>query len=104
MLVTIPIAPGVPAQEQVTTLDGRAYRLTLRWNGRIERWFFDLETAAGEAIVRGKPLVLGADLLRQVRWNPAAPQGGLVLADPAGAEATLEALGSRAVLLYFGVG
>lgn len=105
-VLTIPVAPSVPFQTQVTTLDGRPFRLSFRWNGRIERWFVSVETAAGVPIVASKALVLGADVLRQVRYRPDAPPGVLTVADTAGAdvEAGFATLGGRHRVLYFAVG
>jgi hypothetical protein len=98
----IPLASREPHQVQTTTLDGRAFRLSVDWNGRIERWFFSLHDAAGTALVTSKALVGGADLLRQLRWNPEAPQGGLILIDTLdeGTDADLDSLGVRHVLMY----
>jgi hypothetical protein len=102
-ILSIPVARDVPHQTQTTTLDGRRYRITLNWNQRIERWFLDLETDAGESVLRCKAVVLGADLLRLVRWNPEAPPGALILVDfsNSGTEATLSTFGQGVRLLYF---
>jgi hypothetical protein len=102
-ILTIPVARAAPNQSQITTLDGRAFRLTFKWNARIGRWFLDMETSGGTSILAGKAVVLGADLLRQVRWNPEAPPGALIAVDfqAGGQEAGLETLGERVRLLYF---
>ncbi len=101
--LVIPIARRVAHQTQITTLDGVPYRLTFGWNGRIARWFLDLETATGTAILSSQCVVLGADLLRRVRADPSAPQGALALVDleGRGAEAGLDSLGERHRLVYF---
>ena len=99
---TIPVLPSVPAQEVVVTLEGRRYILRLDWLGRIETWSFSLFTENETPIVQGKGLVLGADLLRLSRHVPGCPQGQLYLADAQGldAEATLESLGVRHLVVY----
>lgn len=101
--MVIPIAQGVPYQTQTTTLDGRRYRLSFAWNQRIERWFISVETDSGVPIVSNKVLALRSDILRQVRSNPLAPQGGLVAVDlrGTGVEPTLTDLGDRVKIFYF---
>lgn len=103
-LITIPVARREPHQEQTTTLDGRPFVIRLDWIQRIQRWTISLFSPNGDAIVQCKGLVLGADILRQVRYNPAAPQGGLVVVDMQGAdvEPDLDSLGGRHRILYFG--
>lgn len=98
----LPIASGVAHQEQTLTLDGRRYRLRLDWSGRLDRWAFDLLDSAEVPIVLSGGLVLGTDMLRQVRSSPRTPPGALVLLDTEGqdAEATLFSLGGRHALVY----
>ncbi len=97
--VIVPAASGVPHQVQITTLDGRPFTLRFDWIGRIERW-----TISIDGIVSCKGLVLGADILRQTRYNPEAPQGVLLVVDMMGAdvEPDLYSLGIRHKILYFG--
>lgn len=105
-LVTIPVAPGVPAQDVTVTLDGRRFVLRLDWNARIGRWMLDLSTENGAAILRAKGLALRADLLRQVRYRTDAPPGVLMAIDTQAqdAEVSLGTLGlrTRHRLVYFG--
>ncbi len=100
-ILIIPLTTA-PHQEQTTTLDGKRFRLRVDWNGRLERWYFDLFRDDGTAIVQGKALVTSADLLRQYRADPTAPQGALTLVDQEGRdeEAGLLSLGTRHVLWY----
>ena len=102
-LYVIPVARRAPHQTQTTTLDGRAFVIRLDWNARIQRWFLSIETSGGTSIMRSRAVVLGADLLRQVRHDPAAPQGALMLIDSQGddVEAGLDTLGARHRLIYF---
>lgn len=102
-LVLIPVAPQVPHQTQITALDGRPFRLAFGYNGRLDRWFLDLETQAGEALVRSKALVCGADLMRQIRYRPEAPQGSLFVLDTqrTGRDPAFADLGTTHVLAYF---
>lgn len=104
-LYTIPVPRDRVAHfVQTTTFDGRPFRLRFSWNGRIGRWFVSIATGAGVDLVQSKALVLGADVLRQVRWNPDAPQGSLTVVDleGAGVEASLDSLGTRHRVVYFG--
>lgn len=105
-LIKLPIAPSTPHQVSTVTLDGRRYDLRIDWIQRVRRWSLSLSTAAGVSIMRGKFLALRSDLLRQVRWNPDAPQGVLVLLDleDRDVEATLGSLGVRHVLVYYSAG
>jgi hypothetical protein len=97
----IPLRPNIAAQSVTLTLDGRRYRLDLDWIGRIRRWSFSLYTADGTPIVQGKGLVVGADLLRRTRYNPACPQGALHLVDLRGdTDAALDTLGVRHALYF----
>lgn len=101
-LIEIPLAAGVPAQTQITTLAGRRYDLAFDWNGRIERWFFSLSTESGEPLLTGKGLTTRTDVLRQIRHLPACPAGTLALVDTTGAdaEAGLYTLGREHALLF----
>lgn len=100
-LYTIPVISGNPDQASTVTLDGRAYRLRLRWIQRIQRWTFDLSTSAEVPILACKGLATRADLLRQVRFSVDCPAGELFLWDFQGdSEATLTSLGGRHRLLY----
>jgi hypothetical protein len=106
-LLTIPVGHRIAAQTQITTLDGRRYRLSLDWLQRIARWTFSLETEAGDAICSTKGLATRGDLLRLFRWNPACPPGVLTVIDTlAGgdSEPELDTLGRRHALIYFEAG
>lgn len=104
-MIEIPLLSGAPRQSQITTLDGRRYDLAFDWNGRIERWFFSLATESGVFLLRAKGLMVGADVLRQIRHMPEAPPGVLVLFDAAHppdaiVEADLYSLGREHGLFY----
>lgn len=98
----LPILRGVAAQTFTVTLDGRPFTFELDWIGRLGRWVFSLSTASGVSLVRCKGLVLGADLLRQIRYNPLAPQGVLFCQDQLhlDVDPTFENFGDRVKLLY----
>lgn len=102
-LLTIPVADRTARQSQVTTLDGKRYRITLDWLQRVGRWVISVETLTGSVILRTKGLALGTDLFKQVRQLPECPPGTLTLVDTQGqdVEASLDTLGGRHLLLYF---
>lgn len=56
------------AQTFLITLANKVYRLTLRYNAFHQAWVIDIETQAQEPIVRGIPMVTGADLLEQYKY------------------------------------
>ncbi len=102
-VLIIPVRPKVPHFEQTTTLDGRPFRLRFDWIQRIERWTISIYTGGGEALTLCKGLVLNGDALRQIRYDPRAPQGVLTVVDleAQDVEPTLTSLGVRHRVLYF---
>lgn len=83
----IPLDKGQP-QSILISLGGTQYRLTFRYIDNTDQggWIVDIYSAANAAIVRGIPLVTGADLLAQYAYlgfkgklqvqtitNPSAP-------------------------------
>lgn len=105
-LITVPLAPELAHQTATVTLDGRRFELRVDWIQRVRRWSLSLATDAGTSLVRCKFLALRSDLLRQIRYNPDAPQGVLVLVDLENRdeEATFATLGKRHALLYYSAG
>lgn len=91
----LPIRPSIASQAFTVLLGGRRYRITLGWNGRLQRWTVSLasETAT---IFSGRILATRADLLRQHRYRDDVPPGVLALVDLSGLdrEATFESLGA----------
>ena len=62
----VPLSPA--AQRFPITLSGTTYALTLAWrNAGGAGWVLDIADAGGQPILRGVPLVAGADLLAQHR-------------------------------------
>lgn len=102
MTLRVPLRPAVPSQRVFVTLAGRRFRLDLEWLGRIQRWSISVYTGAGDPIVQGKGLVLGANVLGQCRHRTDAPAGALLLSDTRdqNAEATLASLGTRHALYF----
>lgn len=101
-VVSIPVAPGVPHQSFTTTLDGARYAITLRWLQRVERWHISVATDSGTAILSGRALAWGADVLSYAHSIVGAPPGPLYVLTPDGipSEPTLSGLGDTHYLLY----
>ena len=101
-VLNLPVLSGSPRQTALITLGDRGYQLTLDWNQRISRWFMDLATESGEYLLRAKGLATRADILGQIRYLPACPEGSLILVDLSGAdsEASLYSLGVDHRLWY----
>ena len=85
-----------------TDLEGAIYTLELYWNTRAGAWFLSISDASGNAIVSGRKVVLGSDLLGRA-GRPAGPPGLLIAFDTSGAneEAGQADLGARVQLVYF---
>lgn len=50
------------------TLNGIAYKLTVKWNTIAQAWVMDIGNASNNPIVQGIPLITGADLLAQYQY------------------------------------
>lgn len=98
----IPIDPVLPSFTQETSLDGRTYRMTFRWNAREGAWYLTLETAEGVLILSSLKLTSGAPLLRHSVDRDLRPLGELILLDPTGDNSTpgRDALGTETALIY----
>ncbi len=101
-ILTIPVAPSLGSQVFTTTLDGRRFELRLDWIQRVRRWALSLSTDSGTPLLRCKFAAVRSDLLRQIRWNPNAPQGYLTVVDSEAqdTEAGFASLGARHALIY----
>lgn len=73
----IPLTANENQRLQVT-LNGATYTMVARWNGVSKCWILDIYDAAGTApILRGVPLITGADLLAQYAY---LELGGMLIA------------------------
>lgn len=79
----IALAP-VPRMRLRVVLEGREYELGLRWSMREARWYLDLRTTAGAALLLGLALVPGWPVLYRFRGLPGLPPGELLLSAPGG--------------------
>lgn len=96
----VPLKTGTPQTFQVS-LSGTTYQLTLRYRNCAEGgWTLDIDDSAGNAILRGVPLVTGANLLAQYGYLHLG--GGLFVqttSDPDAAP-TFDNLGSDGLLYW----
>jgi hypothetical protein len=53
-ILRIPMPQGVPSFSERVMLERLQYTLDFHWNGRAERWFFQLYDSAGELICTRK--------------------------------------------------
>jgi len=77
----IPLQVGVP-QKLSVQLNGVTYQFTIlyRNDSVIPQWTLDIADVAGNPLIRGIPLVTGADLLAQYKH---IISGGLLVVQPA---------------------
>jgi len=101
MLSNIVIDPTIKYQEKILNLNGSNYRLTIAFNSRVESWYFNLEDADGDIIVKNKPLVLGANLLNFLD-KQLAPEGFLTIFNYEGRGIAVDGdnLGKTMLLVY----
>ena len=83
-LYIVPTQRAVAHWEQTTTLDGRAYLLRFDWHQRWGRWTLSMYTENGDALIEGKALTVGPDLLKHVHHDERVPTGGLFVMDKNG--------------------
>lgn len=97
----LPLIPTVPNYRVATQLGDDIFILDVRWNTRDEAWYLDILTDDETMVRAGIKIVLGSLLGGRVR-SAAFPKGILQAVDltGAGAEATLDDLGTR-VAVYF---
>lgn len=100
-LLQIPAPSNVSARTQRVVLSGREYILSFYWNEFEAKWYLDVSTNEGEALILGVKLAMGVNLLRRVT-DARRPPGPLFLIDPSGSDVDpgLRDLGKRVQLLY----
>lgn len=98
----VPLVPSIPNYRAGLTIESTQYLIDVRWNGRMEVWFLDLMTEAGEMIKAGIAIVLGAFLGRTAA-SADFPGGAFVAVDTSneGQDAGIDDLGTRVLLYYY---
>lgn len=97
----LPLVPSLPLYRFNTTLGDRQFGFRLRWNGRDEAWYMDVEREDGTVLRRAIRVVLGV-LLGGRSVDPDFPPGGFRAVDlkGTGVDAGLDDLGDRVAIYY----
>lgn len=90
----IPLAPD--SQSFNITLAGVDYQMRVVWRGVC--WFLDLMDGTGSDLIKGIPLITGADLLAQYRFLGLGFSLYVVCDDPASENPTQFDLGTNSHL------
>lgn len=89
-----------PEWSQKVRLDGKSYKLRVRWNTSSEAWSVDVLTSGSVLIVSGLRIVRGQALLRQLQ-DARLPSGDLFAYDTgARTDEYLDFTEGRAKLAY----
>jgi len=72
-IIELPIRNDIPSFSFRCDLDGETYTLSFRHNSRKNRWTMDILTDAGEAIVTGIALLVGANLINMYQDDRLPP-------------------------------
>lgn len=85
-----------------TELDGVAYSLSFRWNGRAGQWVLDFGDGEGNVVKAGIRCVVSKLILERNQGETGIPPGYLVFLDTsgAGADMAFSDLGRRVQLFY----
>ena len=83
MPVIVPTQADVPWYRQRTTLDGRDYVMSLRWNERNGNWYMDLHDQDDVPLAVGVKLVANNPLMRSY-IDERLPPGMLMVVDMEG--------------------
>jgi hypothetical protein len=102
----VAFTPSNPHYRMTTTLAGVQLILDVRWNGRDAAWYLDVyaEDDVETPIAHGIKLLLGTSpLARSI--SPLIPAGIWTVEDLSqeGRDATLDDLGERVVVRFYGV-
>lgn len=104
-MITLPLTAD-PCRTFTTAFGEARYRVTTTWNDRAAVWTMDLDDAGtGQSLVRGMPLVLGANLLRAFCPRLGSMYAVDTTAEPGfGADAGPDDLGARVQVVWLAPG
>jgi hypothetical protein len=99
--IELPVNSDAPHYDFSLMLEGRRFKIELRWNERSGAWFLSLYDAADELLAAGRRVVLGADLRGRAR-DARLPPGPIMAVDSSGRnqDAGRMDLGVRVKLVY----
>lgn len=101
--IEIPLRTDLYSYFQNVVIDDVVYKMEIRYNGRMERWFMSLSDASGNALLAGIPLLPGYPLTEKFRGCiENFPAGQFVIVDETEAERTptRDNLGEDIKLIY----
>lgn len=101
--IEIPVLPELFAFSEQVVLDGRAYTIEGRFNGRMSRWIIDILDEDGANILVGIPLIADGILTANFKGRIAGlPRGNLFAIDTTGQGRTadLDNFGMDVKLFY----
>lgn len=76
--------PAASASAQEVELDGRVYRIGLRYNVRMDSWFMSIATASDEPLIRDVRIVLDYPLMFGKDYDDLLPPGEFYALCPTG--------------------
>lgn len=82
-------------------LDGVTFSISIRINGRSNRWIMDVKDTDDTPLVMGTPLLQGADLIDRFK-DQRLPEGHFIMQslEDETREAGIDDLGENSLLLY----
>ena len=96
------LRPGVPYYEGVKSLDGRRYKIEVRYVVDLDRWYLDLSSTADASVrILGLALLPGKELLGPYGYHNLLGQLWVVDTTGAGENPDYVGMGDRWELRYY---
>lgn len=97
----MPVTPTPPVYEFRVDLDGVTFSISIRINGRSNRWIMDVKDTDDNPLVMGTPLLQGTDLIDRFK-DQRLPAGHFIMQslEDETREAGADDLGENSLLLY----
>ena len=101
MSFSVPINSDFDDYDFTISLDGTVYLLSVRWNGRMNKWFISIALENGTEIIGMRPIIADFPPFARFRNNN-LPAGELIFIDTSGENRDPDRtdLGSRVILMY----
>lgn len=100
-VIIIPTRSDLDHYNFTIDLEGQTYGFTFRFNGRMQKWVFDLTTEDGTPIIESNPVYINQLPLRRYQ-TPLKPPGNLIFIDTSSSklDPTQDDLGTRVLFMY----